>query len=154
MKILIASATKADKKSLMRFYKQQHYSAGLLGFDNVYLLKYEQEIIGAIILSALKKDNLQLFLHGLVIKQAFRQQTLASQLIQHMLTQHSDTRQSNQQIICFAGEELSNFYYQNGFTQTTEQQLLQPLLKRYLQYKKINKALLVFNYNFNTKTLS
>ncbi len=81
MNINISSANKADKKSLMRFYKQQRYSASLLGFDHIYIIRDMQEIIGAVILSALKKDNNQLFLHALVIKKEYRQQKLATQKV-------------------------------------------------------------------------
>ena len=110
MEITIDTATKSDKKSLLRFYKQQHYSAGLLGFDHVYLIKNPQEIIGAVIISALEKNNRQLFLHGLVIKQEFRQQNLATQLLRQTLNRHI-----NQQVICFSNEDLSDFYQKNGF---------------------------------------
>jgi len=79
-------------------------------------------------------------MHGLVIKQAFRQQQLATQLLQHVLTLHI-----NQTIICFAEEKLSLFYHKNAFYQVAEQQLVPPLLKRYLQYKKTNNKLLVFS---------
>lgn len=140
MKTEIFTAIKSDKKNLMRFYKQQGYSAGLLGFDDVYLMINSQEIIGAIIISALTRDNPQLFLHGLIIKQEFRQQSLASQLIQHALSLHK-----RQQVICFASEELARFYQQNDFYQTSEEKLLKPLLFRYTQYKKTNNKLLVFS---------
>jgi N-acetylglutamate synthase-like GNAT family acetyltransferase len=133
---------KTDKKSLMRFYKQQHYSAGLLGFDNVYIIKHEDVIIAAVILSALEKDNPQLFLHGLVIDEKFQHQGLASELVQYALGIHS-----SKSMVCFANNELSEFYQRNGFVLSDEKQLLAPLLSRYLQYKKTNNALLVFNYN-------
>jgi len=142
MTVTITTANKSDKKSLKRFYKQQSYSAGLLGFDCIYIIKNKQEIIGAVIISAIEENNAQLFLHALVIKQAFRQKKFASQLIQHALLQHT-----NQQVICFAKEQLANFYQLNGFSQVTEQQLLQPLLMRYSSYKKTNNTLLVFKCN-------
>jgi N-acetylglutamate synthase-like GNAT family acetyltransferase len=140
----ITIASKSDKKSLMRFYKQQSYSASLLGYDNTYVIKYSSEIIGAVILSGLEENNSQLFLHALVIKQEFRQKKLASQLIQHVLLQHA-----TQSIICFADESLSNFYQINNFSQATDDQLLEPLLIRYLGYKKTNNTLLVFSRNLN-----
>jgi N-acetylglutamate synthase-like GNAT family acetyltransferase len=130
MNTAITTASKSEKKSLMRFYKQQRYSAGLLGFDSTYIIKNSSEIIGAVIISALTENNPQLFLHALVIKQEFRQKKLASQLIQHALHQHD-----NQQVICFADESLTHFYQNNGFYQITEQQLLQPLLMRYSRYR-------------------
>ena len=141
MEVSITTASKSDKKSLMRFYKQQSYSAGLLGLDQVYLVKNPQGIIGAVIISALEKDNPQLFLHGLVIKQEYRQQKIATQLIQHALSLHV-----HQKIICFADKELCHFYQNNGFNITTENELLDPLLFRYLRYKKTNNGLLVFSY--------
>jgi N-acetylglutamate synthase-like GNAT family acetyltransferase len=140
----ITIASKSDKKSLMRFYKQQSYSASLLGYDNTYVIKYSSEIIGAMILSGLEENNSQLFLHALVIKQEFRQKKLASQLVQHALFQHA-----NQSIICFADESLSNFYQINNFSQATDDQLMTPLLTRYLGYKKTNNTLLVFSRNLN-----
>jgi N-acetylglutamate synthase-like GNAT family acetyltransferase len=129
MNTVIITASKSDKKSLMRFYKQQGYSASLLGYDDTYMIKYSGEIIGAVIISGLEENNPQLFLHALVIKQEFRQKKLASQLIQHVLLQHA-----NQSIICFADESLSYFYQINNFSQVTKHQLLEPLLKRYLSY--------------------
>lgn len=141
MNISITTAIKTDKKSLMRFYKQQHYSAGLLGFDDVYVIKREDIIIGAVILSALEKDNPQLFLHGLVVDKKYLLQGLASQLLQYALDIHS-----TKSIICFASVELCVLYQKNGFALSDEKQLLTPLLSRYLQYKKTNNALLVFHY--------
>jgi N-acetylglutamate synthase-like GNAT family acetyltransferase len=139
MQITIVTATKSDKKSLMRFYKQQHYSAGLLGFDHTYLIKSSSEIIGAVIVSAIVENNPQLFLHALVIKQAHRQKKLATKLIQHALLQHY-----HQNIFCFADETLHYFYHLNGFDQIAQSQLQQPLLRRYLGIKKTNNTLLVF----------
>ncbi len=142
MNISITTAVKTDKKSLMRFYKQQHYSAGLLGFDNVYVIKHEAVIIGAVILSALEKDNMQLFLHGLVVDDKFQRQGLASKLLEYVRGIHSP-----QSVICFASKELSEFYRKNGFALSNEKKLLPPILSRYLQYKKTNNALLVFNHH-------
>ncbi|MBA6265666.1 GNAT family N-acetyltransferase [Colwellia sp. Bg11-12] len=139
MQITIVTATKSDKKSLMRFYKQQHYSAGLLGFDHTYLIKSSSEIIGSVIVSAIIENNQQLFLHALVIKQAHRQKKLATKLIQHVLLQHY-----HQNIFCFANETLRYFYHLNGFSQIAQSQLDQLLLKRYLGIKKTNSTLLVF----------
>lgn len=142
MKVTVVLAVKSDKKSLMRFYKQQNYSAGLLGLDNVYIIKHQQEIIAAVIISALEKGNSQLFLHGLVTKQEYRHKQLATKLLQHIQIEHY-----SQQIICFAQQHLANLYQQNGFEQVTAHQLHQPLLMRYLSYKKTNKDLLVFSQN-------
>jgi hypothetical protein len=153
----ITTANKSDKKSLMRFYKQQSYSASLLGYDITYVIKYTSEIIGAVIISGLEENNPQLFLHALVIKKEFRQKKLASKLVQHALFQHA-----NQPMICFADKSLTNFYKINNFSQATAHQLLTPLLTRYLSYrrsltsmasrhtvhpehKKTNNALLVFS---------
>ena len=131
MDTVISKASKSDKKSLMRFYKQQSYSARLLGYDNAYLMKNSGEIIGAVIISGLEESNPQLFLHALVIKKEFRQKRLASELIKHALFQHA-----SQQIVCFADESLTHFYQINCFSQITEHQLLQPLLRRYLSYRR------------------
>jgi N-acetylglutamate synthase-like GNAT family acetyltransferase len=131
MNTIITTASKSDKKSLMRFYKQQSYSASLLGYDNTYMMNYSGEIIGAVIISALKENNPQLFLHALVIKKEFRQKRLASELIKHALFQHA-----TQQIVCFADESLTHFYQLNNFCQITEHQLLEPLLRRYLSYSR------------------
>ncbi|NQZ23015.1 MAG: GNAT family N-acetyltransferase [Colwellia sp.] len=142
MKISITTAIKSDKKSLMRFYKQQHYSAGLLGFDNIYIIKHEDVIIAAVILSALEKDNPQLFLHGLVVDNKFHHQGLASELLQYAQGIHS-----SQSIVCFANNDLCELYQKNGFELSNEKRLLTPLLLRYLQYKKTNNKLLVFHSN-------
>ena len=131
MNTVITKASKSDKKSLMRFYKQQSYSARLLGYDTTYLIKYSGDIIGAVIISGLEEKNPQLFLHALVIKKEFRQKRLASELIKHALFQHA-----SQQIVCFADESLTHFYKINGFSRLAEHQLLQPLLTRYLSYRR------------------
>jgi GNAT superfamily N-acetyltransferase len=115
MNISITTAIKTDKKSLMRFYKQQHYSAGLLGFDKIYVIKHEAVIIGAVIISALEKDNMQLFLHGLVVDEKFQHQGLASKLLEYARGIHS-----SQSIVCFAGNELSEFYQKNDFVLSDE----------------------------------
>ena len=66
-----------------------------------------------------------------MIKKEFRQKRLASELIKHALFQHA-----TQQIVCFADESLTHFYQKNNFNQVTEHQLLEPLLKRYLSYRR------------------
>ena len=44
-------ANKADKKSILRFYKDNHYSARFIGYDSCYLIKENDNIIASVIIS-------------------------------------------------------------------------------------------------------
>lgn len=44
-------AKKNDKKSILRFYKENHYPARFIGFDHCYLIKVDDNIIASVIIS-------------------------------------------------------------------------------------------------------
>ncbi|WP_448564019.1 GNAT family N-acetyltransferase [Thalassotalea ganghwensis] len=136
----IEAALKSDKKALMRFYKQQHYSANLMGLDSVYLIKVHQVIIAAVIVSYLHKDNQIGFLHGLVVDNNYHRQGLAQQLLRKCTDSHH-------QLVCFVKPELAHFYQQNEFKLGQLTDLSLDLAQRYSAYQNKWPELNIFIYS-------
>jgi len=135
--IKIQTAKKSDKKIIKKFYKHQHYSASFMGLDTVYFIKHQDIVIASVIISQLQAHNSQHLLHALVVDEQYRNQGLASQLLNYsVLTGH--------QIICFAAQEMHDFYLNAGYKQSSSKQLNELNLTRYQQYKKYKQNLQVF----------
>ena len=138
----IIKAEKADKKDIKRFYRQQNYSAGFLGLDHCYLVRFQQKIIAAVIVSQIKPENDQHFLHALMVDGQHRQKHLASALLHHTIKHH-------QPLVCFSGSSLATLYTQMGFKLAKPCDLTQTLNLRFQAYcKKIND-LLIFIHQAN-----
>lgn len=133
----ITTASKTDKKDILRFYKQQHYSARFLGFDHCYVIKSNQQIIASVIVSMITQNNNQAFLHALVVDTNYRHQHLASMLLQHCIRQHLE-------LVCFAQLSLAPLYINNGFVQAKINSLTPELQQRYQRYLAKNSDLLPF----------
>jgi len=150
-------AKKTDKKSILRFYKDNHYPARFIGFDHCYLIKMDDNIIASVIISQGNKsqqldpstestsnnNDLNLcpnkpayFLHALLVAPNYRRLGYAEHLLAHAIMNH-------QPLVCFAQESLRNFYLNNGFTYIADNLLSQclphDLYSRFQQYSK-NKA--------------
>jgi GNAT superfamily N-acetyltransferase len=134
---LVQVADKSDKKTIKQFYKQQHYSASFMGFDTVYFIKHNETIIACVIVSQLKLYNSQYFLHALVVDKQYRKQGIATRLLN---SHHINA----QQIICFAGKELSMLYKNANYDLASSKQLNETNLLRYQQYQKSKPNLQVF----------
>ena len=96
----IVRADKTDKKAIQGFYKQQHYSAGFIGYDRTYLIKQQQQIIASVILSRITVDNPHELLHALVVDKVFQHQGLASRLLRYVKQNHAT-------FSCFANAKLA-----------------------------------------------
>jgi len=130
-------ATKTDKVSIKRFYKQQKYSAGFMGFDHTMLALVGESIIGAVIASKIEEHNSQYLLHGLVVSQHYRCQKIASSLIKQMTKRYAP-------IYCFADNSLTHFYINNGAKQSSEDELSMTLACRLNAYRKYSPTLNIF----------
>lgn len=137
----IELATKANKKAILRFYKQQRYSARFIGLDYCYIIQHHKVIIASVIVSKLTQDNPQYLMHALVVTQEFRQKSLASYLIQHVAAIH-------QPIVCFAKQELASLYLKNNMRKLCdkqiETQLGSTLKPRFNTYKQKESTLTAF----------
>ena len=133
-------ALKSEKKAILRFYKSQRYSASFIGLDQCYLVKINQDIIAAAIVSQLKPDNQQYFLHALVVQTSYQKQGIASQLLTYIL-------QKQPRLICFASPKVSSFYKKANWQQTTINQLNPALQTRFLRYQKTQPQLAIFSYH-------
>jgi hypothetical protein len=136
----IVKALKQDKKHLLRFYKQQRYSARFIGFDHTYMVKNNHEIIAAVIVSALTEQSPQFFLHALVVAGSFKKQGIANLLLKHVQQHHNN-------IICFASPPLAPLYTGRNFTVINEEQLSYQLINRFQRYKNTKPCLAIFHYN-------
>jgi GNAT superfamily N-acetyltransferase len=135
--ILIQTAVKSDKKSIKKYYKQQQYSASFMGLDTVFVIRYEGEIIASVIISLLKKQYTQYFLHALVVDKKYRKQGLATKLLNYCNTNGLD-------IICFAVDSMSGLYLGAGYTRSCQNKLNETNLLRFHQYQKSKPTLQVF----------
>lgn len=139
----VICAAKSDKKAILRFYKSQRYSARFLGGDSCYLIKRDNKIIAAVIVSTIESTSQQCLLHALVVDSQHRHQGLASILIKHCQSKHAE-------IVCFCQPDLSRLYTLLGFTMLSKQQLFitlnTHLIERFRRYqlKKPSLNALVF----------
>ena len=137
MDIEFRLANKTDKASIKRFYKQQKYSAGFMGFDHTILALVDEDIIGAVIVSKIEENNSQYLLHGLLVSQHYRGQKIASSLIKQMTKRYAP-------IYCFADNSLTRFYLNNGAKQSSEDELSMTLACRLNAYLKRSPTLNIF----------
>jgi len=133
----IIKAEKTDKKDIKRFYRQQNYSAGFLGLDHCYLVRFEQKIIASVIVSQITPENNQHLLHALVVDGQYRQKGLASTLLRHAIKLY-------QPLVCFAGADLATLYTQAGFKRAESNDLSQTLNLRFQAYRKKINDLMIF----------
>jgi len=137
----ILLAKKTDKKSILRFYKSQHYSARFIGLDYCYLVKKDEKIIASVMVSQITTDNSQYFLHALVVDKNHQKQGIATKLVNHV-------NQTHQPVVCFAQPELSRFYHQCKMPELAihllTSQLNEHLSLRFQQYQKKQSDLKVF----------
>lgn len=137
----IIKANKSDKKSILRFYKAQQYSARFLGLDHCYIIKNNEKIIASVIVSYIDKSNPMGFLHALVVDKTFQHQGLASQLIKYTEKQHPT-------MVCFANESLTPLYLKSLFTKLPQAQyrktLAEHLFVRFNRYQIKQPQLKVF----------
>ncbi len=155
-------AKKADKKSILRFYKDNHYPARFIGFDHCYLIKMDDNIIASVIISQGNKSqqvsptsggssnnsylNLSpnkppYLLHALLVAPNYRRLGFAEHLLAHAIINH-------QPLVCFAHESLRGLYLNNGFTYIADnllnQYLTPDLINRLQQYSKNKPDLKAF----------
>lgn len=135
--LAIQKCKKTIKKDIQRFYKVNHYPASYIGYDHIYTITLENQIIGAVIVSYQSENNHYALLHALLITPTNRHKGYAKQLIKRVRSEHSH-------IICFAERELEGLYINNGFSEITPNRLPDYLIKRYESYKKKSKTLIPY----------
>ena len=141
MTLAIQKAQKTDKKDLLRFYKQQQYSARFLGYDQAFFIKTNNNshIIAAVIISTINEHSPQTLLHALVVDKKHRHQQLASALLQHCISQRLT-------LVCFADKALTRLYINNGFSAVAPTTLTVELQQRFVSYHTKNTHLMPFYY--------
>jgi GNAT superfamily N-acetyltransferase len=155
-------AKKSDKKSILRFYKENHYPARFIGFDHCYLIKVDDNIIASVISSQGNKSQLiqasaehdsnnsylnlppnktPYLLHALLVAPSYRRLGYAEHLLSHAIINH-------QPLICFAQEFLKKLYLNNGFIHIEDNLFSQCLpadfYSRFQQYSKNKPELRAF----------
>lgn len=155
-------AKKTDKKSILRFYKENHYSARFIGFDRCYLIKVDENIIASVIISQGNKlqqvdpstehdsnnsylnfppNKTPYLLHALLVAPSYRRLGYAEHLLSHAIINH-------QPLICFAQESLRELYLNNGFIHIEDNLFSQCLpadfYSRFQQYSKNKPELRAF----------
>ena len=136
-KIEIIKSNKTSKKDIQRFYKLNNYSASYIGYDHTYIIKLEDKIIGAVIISYQSENNHYALLHALLVTVNYRHKGYAKQLIKKTLSEHNN-------LICFTEKGLENLYINNGFKKEAPSRIPDYLIKRYESYIKKSKTLMVF----------
>jgi GNAT superfamily N-acetyltransferase len=155
-------AKKNDKKSILRFYKENHYPARFIGFDHCYLIKVDDNIIASVIISQGNKlqqvnpstehdsnngylnfppNKTPYLLHALLVVPSYRRLGYAEHLLSHAIINH-------QTLICFAQKSLRELYLNNGFIHIEDNLLSQCLpadfYSRFQQYSKNKPELRAF----------
>jgi hypothetical protein len=142
-KPVIHQAIKADKKSLLLFYKSQRYSAKFMGGDTSYFIKNltTDNIIASVIISKISPDHQQCFLHALVVDHHYQKQGLATALLKYVVPLHLP-------LVSFAKKNLSHLYQHAGMTlintEQIDEKLSNELATRYYLYLKKQKNLTAF----------
>ena len=122
----ITKAIKSDKKDIFRFYKAQGYSASFIGQDQCYLVKKNNLIIAAAIISAGKTKTDFYLLHALVTDENYRGNKIASAIIKTIGNETNELKQTiYRKIICFADNSLQRFYRSNHFINYGEENIKQ-----------------------------
>lgn len=125
-----------------------------MGLDHVFITQVEQELVGAIIISQISKENNQYLLHGFVIKQCYRKMGVGAALHHYVLTSLAKDKSNYKNlnsIICFADASLSSFYIKLGYKSDTLENLDDTLLQRYKAYKKRKNQLTIFSQSIISK---
>lgn len=130
-------AAKSDKKSILRFYKSQNYSARFLGYDHCYFVKQNGSIIASVIVSQLAENHSQSLIHALVVKEGLRHQGLATKLIKHCTANHTN-------LVCFALDKLSPLYLKSGFKLASNSELTEQLSIRFNSYQQKQASMQIF----------
>lgn len=147
----VVKATKADKKNIMRFYKNQRYSASYIGKDQCYIVKVNSIIIACAIISAGQENDDFWLLHGLVIDKVQRGKSIASLILQTITADKDEfTHLRYEQIICFADIGFQAFYQSNNFISYNINEDTAPLPTEFKQrlnrYREKQKNLHCFIY--------
>tara|TARA_R110000787_G_scaffold269764_2_gene376650 strand:- start:291 stop:776 length:486 start_codon:yes stop_codon:yes gene_type:complete len=150
----IVKAKKSDKKDIMRFYKNQRYSASFIGQDQCYIVKRGDFIIASAIVSAGQGSDDCWLLHGLVTNKDQRGENIASLLLQTIFSEQNALKQARyQQIVCFADIALQPFYQKNHFISYNSSkniaQLPLEFKERLLGYRAKQQSLHCFLYSAN-----
>lgn len=133
----IKKGAKYDKKDLQRFYKNQNYSSSFMGYDHFYILALDEKIIGAVMVSYLKKTNKYGLMHALVISKNHQNKGYAKALIQKLQSEHP-------YIICFANIKLSGLYEGFGLQRESSISIPNYLAERFESYYQKDKQLTIF----------
>ncbi|MEW6990922.1 GNAT family N-acetyltransferase [Colwelliaceae bacterium 6441] len=140
MKILVAP--KNAKKTILRFYKSQHYSASFLGIDHCYYIQDKNEVVASVIISKIEQNSHYSFLHALVVKSAYQHRGLATKMLTFV-------QECHRPIVCFAHVEMTELYTKKAkMIKLKEQDVITELPKhlkgRLISYKKKQPQLQVF----------
>ena len=154
-KYTVIKTTKADKKAIMRFYKEQRYPASYIGQDNGYIVKSNNAIIASAIVSAGQECGQFWLLHALVTDRSFRRKNIASSILQTIISEKNSLAQTSfEKIICFADIELQAFYLSNQFISysiiSDITQLPLEFKRRFKRYQEKQRNLHCFLYNANS----
>lgn len=158
-------ADKADKKAIKRFYKSAKAPLSYMGLDTVFCItpasndednsnkeltrNADKHIIGGVVLSQLTSDNHQYLLHALFIEQKYRKKGLSSLLLHEVnkfITEKTNKQGLSQEVIVFAEQDLTSFYFKHAYHEITSESLLAPLALRYRSYIKKQPRLKIFKF--------
>jgi GNAT superfamily N-acetyltransferase len=150
----VIKAVKTDKKDILRFYKNQQYTASFIGHDQCYIVKINQFIIASVIISAGREPGDFWLLHGLVTDKAQRGKNIASLMLHAIISDKNERKQARyKHLICFANEALQKFYLSNHFIRyNTDDEIAQlpvEFKQRLIRYREKQKNLHCFRCSVN-----
>lgn len=128
--IKLCLASTSDFFEIKHFLKQ-HKESNASRNDLIYTVRYQTKLIGLARLIPVKDAiKPQYWLRGLFIETDFRQQRLATNLLD-VMTSDLIARHDNFEILAFPYVHLKQFYEQNGFNSIDLNQLPASLQKTY-----------------------
>ncbi|ARD42860.1 GNAT family N-acetyltransferase [Colwellia sp. PAMC 21821] len=150
----VVKATKADKKSVLRFYKAQRYSASYIGQDHCYTVKVDNRIVASAIVSGGQEADNFWLLHGLVTNKAEQGKGLASLILQTIVNDvNALEKKRYEKIICFADSALQQFYKKNQFIKYNTKDEIASLpiefKQRLTRYREKQQSLHCYLYSLN-----
>ncbi|NMP32574.1 GNAT family N-acetyltransferase [Thalassotalea sp. M1531] len=130
-----------DKKQVKAFYKAQGYSAGLKGYDHLFVVMDNQQVIACAIVSLIESNSTQALLHGVVVDKNYLRQNIATKLINFAANQ---LPRQVVQLVCFSHVKLKHLYLKSHFVEAKCNELINTLDSRFKAYQSKQPELAVF----------
>ena len=126
-----------------RFYRQESYSAKAGRCDTVFVVRYQHQIVAAVILVSYPQQRY--FMRAMVVGESFRGQGVGTLLLRHIQPWLVRLLSQGGHCYCFPFAGLQTFYEQGGFHLCSVTQLPESLQGAYCRYSQ-HRSLLIMQF--------